>query len=189
MEKLQEQLKTAQDELESENKRQKNIIGIIQKKISEVNEKLKNFEILKSKIEKYETDIKKEEESIAKISKQFDGKKSAMNDEFKIMNNKALELKKKKNQADSNLTKSEKNLKLLEKELSELKEKLKSKPVKQNIKQLSSKVVNQYDFPKLFASEVSYYFFLNIKRYQKNHETNIQCFIRKFFFIYENYLL
>lgn len=155
MEKLEETLKILQDEFESEKKKQNQIISIIDKKIADLADKAKNFNAIKAKVEKYEVEIKKEEELILKITEESETKKSEMNDELELVKSKISESKKKKSNADSNLGKAEKRIKVLEKEISEVNEKLKARALKQSSKyQVSNKSIGHYGLPSLFA-EVS----------------------------------
>ncbi|KAJ8681403.1 hypothetical protein QAD02_017190 [Eretmocerus hayati] len=120
LDKLRDQLKTLQAELETAQKQENQATNVLQKKIIELQNKLKSYEGLEAKLKKYELEKEKEAESIDEINKSFEILEKENKEKLETINKVLLELKAKVDEKDRQILQSKNEIELLNKEVDEL---------------------------------------------------------------------
>lgn len=154
IEKLKEQLKAPQNELQSIKARESQATNVIQKKMRELRIKLQNYEGIELKLKKVEIEKRKQEES---INESENVKVQEYNDKIRLTEDKLNKIKDNIGEAERKVTSFEEQIGLLDNEIQELK-KLETKSKanqKTPVNSSTRKSISQYILPDLFISEVS----------------------------------
>lgn len=159
LDRLREQLKASQDEIALADQKESQAVSVLQKNIIDRRAKLKCYESIDAKLEKYESEVKKKESEIEILSTGSDTEEKNIEEKIKEGENKINNLKDDVHLKDKMIHEIEGKIKLFEKEIKELNAqleanlKLEQKSIEKN---LLTKRSSQFNLPDLFIAEVRF---------------------------------
>ncbi|XP_058791971.1 uncharacterized protein LOC131664689 [Phymastichus coffea] len=156
VDKLKKELNAKQTDLVITKNSHMQAINILQKKISELQQKCKCYDGVEFKLQKVETEISKEEELHLNTIKSHDEHKKQLADKIKCVTEKMNDSKLKLSRTERDISEAEGKIRLLEKEIREINEKYETRlklSEASTEKLLLSQSFKQYELPNLFMSE------------------------------------